>query len=111
MGNVKTYRVAAAPPQLSMSGGQEFLGQWFAQGDRTKPRSISANGLFRRGHAELRRQPDQLVETERIGLDATMVEEVASVVVTGIAVQTCSASGIAMAIVSMFGRSTSGATT
>lgn len=47
IGDVKTYRVAAAPPQLPTSGGQGFLGQWCAQGDRTKRCSISANGPFR----------------------------------------------------------------
>jgi len=40
------HRAAAAPPQLPMSGGQGFLGQWCAQGDRTKRCSISANGRF-----------------------------------------------------------------
>jgi hypothetical protein len=38
------YRVAAAPPQLPMSGAWGFLGQRCAQGDRTKRCSISANG-------------------------------------------------------------------
>src|SRR5208282_171750 len=44
--NLGTYRVAAAPPQLPMSGGTGFLGQWCAQGDPTKRCSISANGPF-----------------------------------------------------------------
>src|SRR5215472_14560638 len=43
---VNTDRAVAAPPQLPMSGGQGFLGQWCAQGDRTKRCSISANGRF-----------------------------------------------------------------
>lgn len=40
------HRVAAAPPQLPMNGGQGFLGQWCAQGDPGKRCSISANGPF-----------------------------------------------------------------
>lgn len=45
--NLSTHRVAAAPPpQLPMNGGSAFLGQWCAQGDPTKPCSISANGPF-----------------------------------------------------------------
>jgi hypothetical protein len=43
---VNTDRAVAAPPQLPMSGGQGFLGQWCAQGDPTKRCSISANGPF-----------------------------------------------------------------
>ena len=44
--NLGTHPVAAAPPQLPTSGGTGFLGQWCAQGDPTKPCSISANGPF-----------------------------------------------------------------
>jgi hypothetical protein len=39
-------RVVAAPPQLPMSAGQGFLGQWCAQGSQMKRCNISANGPF-----------------------------------------------------------------
>ncbi len=38
--------VAAAPPQLPVSQGAGFVGQWCAQGDPTKHCSITANGPF-----------------------------------------------------------------
>jgi hypothetical protein len=37
---------AAAPPQSGWNQGSGFLGQWCAQGDPSKPASISANGPF-----------------------------------------------------------------
>ena len=38
--------VIAAPAQLPMDRSSGFLGQWCAQGDRTKRCSITANGPF-----------------------------------------------------------------
>jgi hypothetical protein len=46
MVQVHQHPVSAAPPQLPMSGGTGFLGQWCAQGDPTKRCSITANGPF-----------------------------------------------------------------
>ena len=46
MMHLRPQSAVAAPPQLPVSQGAGFVGQWCAQGDPTKRCSITANGPF-----------------------------------------------------------------